>query len=371
MLGGPLTVSSATQDGGIIAEFEMVSSSIDELLLDDNGTRSFISLCQSERKITVAAIDDLLTTQPYEQILCLMKPEFDFGREQFALVMATALNPDEYGLPNELSGCQWLVDHIRQAKGMCNRLEIYLNRVRDEWCPTTIITATKRYLPTHAKIGQQRASLLIFLPDCRGFQEVILVDPIFTMALTIAGFQSLLAHELHHSIRCSLEPKDQPTQERFRGIAQVLFWLESEGIADSVSSLSDLPCESADSLMANIVERRKAIYPKADEYLRLLDSAMADILNGSVPDDQAYFHVVSVLSSDNAYHPVGHVMAKRIEQQLGHNMLVDTIGKPYRFLLGYQQAAKQIGNPESVYIFNDEVVNALGQIQWRQSEHRA
>lgn len=343
----------------------MVSLPIDDLSLDDSGTRSFISLCHSEPKITLSAINDLLTTQPYKQMLRLMKPEFGLGQEQFALAIATALNPDEYALPKDLSGWQWLADHIQQAKGMGERLETYLNRVRDEWSPPAIIDATRKYLPAQVKINEQKASLLVFLPDCRGFREVILVDPLFTMSLPMAGFQNLLAHELHHSIRCSLAPKDQSTQARFRGIAQALFWLESEGIADLVSSLSDLPLENSESLIASIVERRRAIYPRVDEYLRRLDSAMANVLNGNVSDDEAYVCIVSILSPDNAYHPVGHIMAERIEQQLGRGALLDTIGKPYQFLFTYQQAGKQIGNPDSAYIFDDEVVNGLAQIEWQ------
>ncbi len=84
--------------------YEMVSLPIDDLSLDDSGTRSFISLCHSEPKITLSAINDLLTTQPYKQMLRLMKPEFGLGQEQFALAIATALNPDEYALPKDLSG---------------------------------------------------------------------------------------------------------------------------------------------------------------------------------------------------------------------------------------------------------------------------
>ncbi|NIA31684.1 MAG: hypothetical protein GWP06_17465 [Actinobacteria bacterium] len=52
-------------------------------------------------------------------------------------------------------------------------------------------------------------------------------------------------------------------------------------------------------------------------------------------------------------------MAKRIEQQLGRNALIDIVGNPYGFLLAYQEAAKQIGNPKSAYVFDEQVLCAL------------
>ncbi|NIA31683.1 MAG: hypothetical protein GWP06_17460 [Actinobacteria bacterium] len=268
------------------------------VILDDTGARSFISLCQAKRKIMLPEINKLLTVPSYEQMLFRMKPEFGFGRERFALIMSAALTPDDYTFPGNSLTWKRMAEHLRQAKALSTQLETYINRINEEWNPTTIIATMGEYLPKNVGMKQQQVYMLVFMPDCRGFQGEILIDPLFTMSLTTGGFHNLIAHELHHSVRNSLTPKDNTLQERFPGIAQVLFWLESEGVANMVSSLSDLSFVKSNSLIATIVKRRKTIYPRVDILLKKLNDAMAIILSNKMPASQSYTHIVSVLQPD-------------------------------------------------------------------------
>lgn len=141
---------------------------------------------------------------------------------------------------------------------------------------------------------------------------------------------------------------------------QALFWLETEGIADMVA----FDGMNQEEILNFMREGWRPIYEHADTYLARLDKAIRDIFMGVVTGENTKSHITMVLSTNNAYHPVGFKMAQRIETQLGHEAHIDCVGKPYKFLVTYQQAAKKIGNSDIAYIFGDDAILKLGRISW-------
>ena len=138
------------------------------------------------------------------------------------------------------------------------------------------------------------------------------------------GLARSIAHEMHHGYRNLLKTEDYVPNVQYKGIAQALYWLESEGIADMVT----YDGMSQDEILREMGESWRPAYQHTDAYLARLDAAMKDVLRGSIAGKEASSHVKRVLTGDNAYHPVGFAMAQRIERQFGREALLGASANP-------------------------------------------
>lgn len=184
--------------------------------------------------------------------------------------------------------------------------------------------------------------------DCRGFKEEIYAD---ITLLTILGKTKairLLAHEFHHSSRAEIAVPYE--EDSHLTVFQVLYWLESEGIADKVYDLGANQPDNEFEPLLKLIKTRRRIYLNAGNYLKLFDKAVQNSEN-PIP-----------IFSKNAYHPVGHFMADIIENTLGTRELVKTVGDPFLFVETYNKSAK-ILRKSGVYIFSNKTINKLQKIK--------
>lgn len=184
--------------------------------------------------------------------------------------------------------------------------------------------------------------------DCRGFQGEIYADLTLLAILGKAKAAGLLAHELHHSCRAEIAVPYRET--RHTEIFQVLYWLESEGIADKVYDLGQEKPDKVFEPLLKLVKVRRRMYSNARNYLRVFDKALRELENPTP------------IFRDNAYHPVGHFMADVIESTLGTRELVETVGNPFDFIEAYNESAR-ILQKSSIFIFSEEAIKRLTKIR--------
>lgn len=159
---------------------------------------------------------------------------------------------------------------------------------------------------------------------------------------------ALLAHEFHHSCRAEIATPYKKTCHA--EVFQVLYWLESEGIADKIYDLGQKKPDNAFEPLLKLVKVRRRMDCNASDYLTLFDKALRKWEN-PVP-----------IFRDNAYHPVGHFMADVTENTLGTRELVKTVGDPLNFLEAYHRSAK-ILQKSSIFIISEEAIKRLKKIR--------
>jgi len=184
--------------------------------------------------------------------------------------------------------------------------------------------------------------------DCRGFKGEIYADITLLAILGETKAIRILSHEFHHS--CREEIAVPYKKDRYPDIFQVLYWLESEGIADKVYDLGTEKPDNEFEPLLKLMQIRKQMYSNAKNYLKMFDEAVQKLEN-PIP-----------IFSNNAYHPVGHFMADVIESALGTRYLVKTVGDPFNFVQTYNEAAKILQKPE-VYVLSGETTRRLGRIR--------
>jgi len=206
----------------------------------------------------------------------------------------------------------------------------------------------KKYLPKIIEPPNMVIHFVLDGGDCRGFQSEIYADLTLLAILGNAKAAGLLAHEFHHSCRAEITAPYKET--RYPEIFQVLYWLESEGIADKVYDLGQEKPDNMFEPLLKLVKVRRRMYLNANNYLRLLDKALR-ISENPIP-----------IFSNNAYHPVGHFMADVIESTLGTRELVKTVGDPFDFVEAYNESAR-ILQKSSVFILSNDTIKKLRKIR--------
>jgi hypothetical protein len=87
-----------------------------------------------------------------------------------------------------------------------------------------------------------------------------------------------------------------------------------------------------------------------DEILAALDEVISDAYPRE-PKPRAMYS----LFSKNAYHPVGHTMALRIEQRFGTERLVSAVGNPLEFIRTYQSSVEGGGG----HVFSEKTMETI------------
>lgn len=206
----------------------------------------------------------------------------------------------------------------------------------------------KKYLPKNIVLPNVVIRFVLDGGDCRGFQGEIYADLTLLAILGEAKAVGLLAHEFHHCCRAEIAV---PYKEiRYAEIFQVLYWLESEGIADKVYDLGQEKPDNVFEPLLKLIKVRRHMYFNASKYLKLFDKALRKSEN-PVP-----------VFRDNAYHPVGHFMADVIESTLGTRELVKTVGDPFDFVEAYNESAG-ILQKSSIFMLSEEAIKRLAKIR--------
>jgi hypothetical protein len=206
----------------------------------------------------------------------------------------------------------------------------------------------EKFLPKVIKPANMTVYFVLDGGDCRGFKEEVYADITLLTILGKTKALGLLAHEFHHCCRAEIAVPYE--EDRHPAVFQVLYWLESEGIADKVYDLGSNEPDNEFEPLLKLIKIRRRIYWNAGKYLKLFDKAVQNSEN-PIP-----------IFSKNAYHPVGHFMADIIENTLGTRELVNTVGDPFYFVETYNKSAK-ILRKSGVYILSNKTISKLQKIK--------
>lgn len=334
------------------------------IVLDDSGAVAFLRLCRSPQPLKLDEIEKLLALPAYQRMIRWTKENWnDLDEEGWEEIFAAALMPEKFPLKKDFEPFMAIVEGIKKAQSRCDALGDRIEKFRESWQQAQtaqIIQRARNYLPEQTPELHFRLSLVVGLGQGGAYDSEVVLD-ISVADDPIERVLVWIAHESHHIYRNLLHPEEYVPQKQYEGIAQALFWLESEGIADMVTYDGMTQEEILRSMWAGW----QPIYQQANVYLARLNDALKEFLNGAVQAEEAYSRITGVLAPRAAYHPVGFAMAQQIDAQLGRAKLVSCVGKPYKFLQAYQQAAKKVGDPAKAYVFDDEVVAKLAQLGWR------
>ncbi len=175
------------------------------------------------------------------------------------------------------------------------------------------------------------------------------MDPWTATSLGLKGVRVTLAHEFHHVGRYlvtgeNLNIMDPLPPGHLKDVRSVFrnwaSWLETEGIADCVSSVTetDVP------VLHGIVEVRRR---QMEGYGELLRGCLSQLASAEAnPSIQAEDLEKLRSGLRDLAHPIGARMAKFIEAEQGRPALRSCVGRPAEFLQRYDAIVRERGEPE-------------------------
>ena len=237
-----------------------------------------------------------------------------------------------------------IVEYLEGLVQARSRFETLLREFRESEGEliASAFEATRGLLPESCSLGRIR---LIFLPlglDFRTDRERVYMDPLAAVQYGLEGIRQTLSHEFHHVVRFRLTgvnltlmrpPEVPPPGSPADSFREWMAWLESEGIADCVSSATQVEIPS---LREGLEHRRLQMA----QYGTLLEDALAlfrTAVDGRAATAAGLEDIQRRLSG--LAHPVGARMADYILTEVGRPALVECVGHPDRFLRRYNEVA--------------------------------
>jgi hypothetical protein len=329
-----------------------------QMTIDDSGIKKFISLCKSSN-IFKSDIENLLSCSSYERLIELGGPNIGMSsRELWVDIFYSALIENSQNLEAAKYDGLWpreIRKHVMCAKSNIGDIEQFNIKVINEINKGTFIELAKSYVPENITIDKFRINPLVFANNCFGIGSDMILDISFLGAFFEDNISEILAHELHHMLR-NYVALEYTVVEKYEGIRQALFWLESEGIANlcNFEVTKELYENSGYAEIGKIEETLE----NASKYMSKLNDLMLNILN----DCEDSSTIVTFLRENVTFHTIGFYMANKIKEVMGTRKIRECVGNPLVFFKYYNDAAKIINKPKDVYIFDSELISKLDRI---------
>lgn len=341
---------------------------------DFSGLESFVNLCKSQ-DINTNDIDSMIHLPAYQGMINWLTKNWWEGLNEdvFRNFFQAVFIPEKYTINEEYKKFSRISNHIVWAKENHLQIERYIKTMKPGFDSQKVIERTLPFLPNNIPKGEFNVYFVVGLTQGSASSDGVFIDSKYKIYPGDPDKYLIpwIAHELHHSWR-EMCVEDQSTKDStLNGITQVLYWLESEGVAKMVGfSPKDLNAyikkEEIKMKNGENVNYRIPIYLKSNKYLFDFNNAISKVLSGA--SDSPVNDVIKTLAPPNsahAYHEVGHIMAYYIDKILGRNELVNCVGKPKEFLQAYQKCAIIIADPKKAYIFDKDVIKGIDYIEWQ------
>ena len=205
-----------------------------EIKVDDTGIKKFVLLSKS-KNISKNDIEDLLSCSSYERLIELGGRNIGMKtRDIWVDIFYNTFTENLHNLDDTKYSGFWpqsIIKHIKTAKTNISDIEGFNIKLNNEIKKGVFVKEAINYIPEYITMDKFRVNLLIFANNCFGIGSEMILDISFLGKMSNDDVSAILAHELHHMLREEVAVK-YDVVDKYEGIDQALFWLESEGIAD-------------------------------------------------------------------------------------------------------------------------------------------
>jgi Putative zinc dependent peptidase (DUF5700) len=225
-----------------------------------------------------------------------------------------------------------ILPHYLRVKALRGTIE----RWRAEQRPAELyVEAAKMagsFLPKGAVSGLPNVSFVIFAPDSRGYDPVVL-DALYCMDQGTA-LANLVGHEFHHYYRNSLVELGQD-----QGTLWVINQIHAEGIADLIDKAGWI--QKAETDLTPEEKSYVKFFKETPAVLRTMDDLFSQ-MSGMKTGRGALGNDLRKAVPQSG-HPTGLYMATLILEELGKEAVVGVSVDPFAFFRLYQKAAMKRG----------------------------
>jgi len=302
---------------------------------DFSGVRKFLDLTttlEADKEPSPDEWDALFMTPGYD---VLLKREFrrDFFVERFRLAfMPSRADALTEQMKKDTGFAAQFLPHYLRAKAMRRDIERWLAEQEPEELYDAAIGKARALLPDGAAGSRPAVSFVVFAPDSRGYDPVVL-DVLF--CLDSGGrLVDVIAHEFYHYYRNRMVDWGQDQNTLW-----VINQIHTEGVADLIDKAAWV--HEAESALAPRAREFVKFFADSPNVIRKMDellSRMSDMKTGRGALGQELRRAVP-----QSGHPTGLYMATVILETMGKPALIDVTDDPFAFFRLYQEAATKKG----------------------------
>jgi hypothetical protein len=323
--------------------------------VDFSGVKMFLELTarlEQEQEPTAEEWDRMFSTPGYA---ALTKSEFrrDFFVERFRLAFMPSRKADlDAQMKKDTGFWAQFLPHYLRAKQMRKDIERRVAEMSTVEFRDEAIKRASRFLPASAAGGTPAVAFVVFAPDSRGYDPVV-IDILYMNDRE--EFLDTVAHEFHHWYRNRLAAD----LTRDQGILWVIQQVQLEGIADliNVPGWINRPVEALRPADKAYLDW----YRRSGEVIQNMDRLFAQMQDNPAARRELGADLQKAVPRSG--HPTGYFMAQTIVETLGREAVVATVSNPFAFFRVYNDAAKKKGSATPV--FSEKAMNLLRSLERR------
>ncbi|MBN2218752.1 MAG: hypothetical protein JW697_00585 [Kosmotogaceae bacterium] len=268
------------------------------------------------------------------------------------LIAAFSRREDLSGLSKDCTELIAYTDKIRERK---QELRAFFDLIIEDEAGirSRAVSRAQEYLPKGVTFDGLKVFFIPMPYNANADHRGVYFDPLFAFDMGLGAIEEVMAHEAHHVARNSI------TRERLEfdntPLDQLVYRfvsIECEGIANLVSDVSRIPS------MKRVALLRTKMMGEFEKHLELLQEVFLNLSFKNISDDEARSIMERSWFSVGSLAPVGMRMALEIENELGKDRLIETVGDTVGFLKSYQEVALK----KTYYLLEDETFIKLGQL---------
>jgi hypothetical protein len=319
---------------------------------DFSGVKKFLELTailEQDKEPNQEQWDALFATPGYD---VLTKSEFqrDFFVEQFRLAfMPSRADALKEQMKKDTGFRAQFLPHYLRAKAMRPEIERWTAVQRPAELYDEALAKARALLPEGAVAGWPAAAFVIFAPDARGYDPVVL-DALYCMDKG-GRLADLVGHEFHHYYRNRLVDLSQD-----QSTLSVINQIHAEGIADLIDKAVWIG--KPESALAPNERDFVKLYRQSPSVIRTMDELFSRMNEMKTGRGKLGFELRRAVPQSG--HPTGLYMAILILEEFGKPALVRAADDPFAFFRLYQEAAAKRGGDTPH--FSDKALAFLGKL---------
>lgn len=247
-----------------------------------------------------------------------------------------------------------MVKHLNEVKNRRAEIEAFARDFNPEKWGVQVLEKVQSYLPLGVTTTYGLPKIYVGLFENNGFGgATIATDLLHLMNQNVTENIDYLAHEAHHYYTNKLNKSRRPvaTREESQDTIFLLYAfgsLRDEGIASLLDKSKFLDSTYRQSIAHRPEKESNAkefatFYQQSPAVITRIDSLLTCVAEGRLDIGTGGKQIKGILPWGG--HPTGMFMAKLIEARLGKAALLDCCYNTFDFMLAYQDAAAQSGQP--------------------------